>query len=53
MEEQSAVREEIISICKSHVHANEIPQHFEFVDQLPLTTLGKIDYRMLEVEANR
>ena len=39
---------EIIQYCHEDLAERSVPQDFEFVQQLPLTSMGKIDYRALE-----
>lgn len=40
--------EEIKALCKAELGFYEIPDEFRFIDTLPLTPRGKIDYRSLE-----
>ena len=42
--------EEIKSLCKEKLGYFEIPDEFRFIDSLPLTSRGKIDYRSLEAD---
>lgn len=41
-------REEIIDICRKNLPEYMVPEQIEFVDDLPRTARGKIDYRELE-----
>jgi fatty-acyl-CoA synthase len=40
--------EEIIGWCRSHMAAYKIPRRVEFVDMLPKSATGKIQWRMLQ-----
>lgn len=42
---------ELISFTKEKFETYEQPSKFVFVEKLPLTTIGKVDYRALEKEA--
>jgi len=44
------LKEELISICKNNLPEYSQPCDFVFVDDLPLTTVGKVDYKKLERE---
>ena len=44
----SNAKAEILEICKQKLPEYMIPEDIEFVDDLPRTTRGKIDYRALE-----
>ena len=45
------IKEEIIQLCSESLYDYEIPGNYVFTDKLPLTGMGKIDYRTLEKEA--
>lgn len=45
--------EEIKSLCKEQLGFYEIPDEFRFIDSLPLTPRGKIDYRSLETNISK
>lgn len=45
--------EEIKSLCKENLGFHEIPDEFRFIDSLPLTPRGKIDYRSLEANISK
>lgn len=47
-----ALLKKILEYCHEDLAERSVPQDFEFVDQLPLTSMGKIDYRVLENQAN-
>lgn len=40
--------DQILSYCMDHSPAREMPCYVFFVDRLPLTTIGKVDYLSLE-----
>ena len=42
------IKDEIIQTCKQQLPAYMIPDEIEFLDDLPRTARGKIDYRALE-----
>ncbi len=42
---------ELMSICQDTLPEYEQPVGFEFIDKLPLTSIGKVDYRALEQQA--
>ena len=44
---------ELVSFTKEKFETYEQPSKFVFVEKLPLTTIGKVDYRALEKEAER
>lgn len=39
---------EVLENCKLYLAERSIPEKFEFIDELPLTNLGKINYNELE-----
>jgi len=39
---------DIKNICSSKLSVRAIPDEFEFIDKLPYTSLGKVDYKSLE-----
>ena len=47
------VRTDIIDICEEELPEYAQPQEICFIDQLPLTPIGKVDYRLLEQESNK
>ena len=47
------ILKEILNYCHEDLAERSVPQDFEFVEQLPLTSMGKIDYRALEDETNK
>ena len=42
------IKEEILEICRKNLPEYMVPDEIEFVDDLPRTSRGKIDYRALE-----
>lgn len=44
------LEQELLDICKQDLNKWSIPTEFEFVDSLPLTRIGKIDFNKLEEE---
>ena len=46
--QSSEILPEILKYCHDDLAERSIPEDFEFVQQLPLTSMGKIDYRALE-----
>lgn len=51
--ETSLVRGELMELCKKELPEYAQPVDFLFVDEMPLTPIGKIDYRQLEKKANK
>ena len=43
------VEEEVKQLCVSKLAERAVPYYFEFIDELPMTMMGKVDYRKLEV----
>ncbi|MBE6738517.1 MAG: acyl--CoA ligase [Ruminococcaceae bacterium] len=52
-QDKEKLKEEILDYCKMHIAKFAIPSFVEFVNALPVTKAGKIDYRALEAEANK
>lgn len=46
--DRGALKEEVIELCKSKLAERAVPYYFEFLDELPMTLMGKVDYRALE-----
>ena len=46
--EKETIREELIDLCAKSLFDYEIPECFVFMDALPLTGIGKVDYKALE-----
>ena len=49
--EESEIQKELKALCEKELPEYAQPVGFEFVDALPLTPIGKVDYRALEKEA--
>lgn len=49
--EYSDVLDEIKQICKDKLSVRAIPDEFEFIERLPYTAMGKVDYKFLERQA--
>ncbi len=46
--DQKKVEKSLRSICEKELPRHARPTYYEFVDELPLTGAGKVDYRKLE-----
>ena len=46
--EYNTVLNEIKKLCKEKLSVRAIPDEFEFIEKLPYTPMGKIDYKKLE-----
>ncbi|MBE6815364.1 MAG: acyl--CoA ligase, partial [Ruminococcaceae bacterium] len=51
--DKEKLNSELISFTKEKFETYEQPSKFVFVEKLPLTTIGKVDYRALEKEAEK
>ena len=47
-DEKASVKKELQEICKQSLPDYMVPEEIEFMDDLPRTVRGKIDYRVLE-----
>ncbi|MBQ2873345.1 MAG: acyl--CoA ligase [Bacilli bacterium] len=47
------VEKEICQDCEKKLPPYSLPCNYQFRDSLPLTTVGKIDYKTVEMEANK
>ena len=45
---ESLIREELVHICKKGLPEYAQPMEYRFCEKLPLTPIGKVDYRKLE-----
>lgn len=52
-ESQKDVLDQLKALCKELLPENAIPYEFRFVESLPLTPVGKVDYRTLEKIAEK
>ncbi len=50
---KDSIADEIMDLCKEDLAERAVPDKIVFVDELPLTSLGKVDYRALEKEAKK
>lgn len=48
---QDVLEKECLLRCKENLASHCIPEHFYFLPDIPLTPMGKIDYRTLEAMA--
>lgn len=48
---QENIEQELISLCKNEVPSYMCPIEYRFVNELPHTPIGKVDFRALEKEA--
>lgn len=53
IDKKKAVRNELKSLCEKELPEYAQPQDIYVVEQLPLTPIGKIDYRSLEQDSSR
>ena len=44
----SATREELIEHCRAHIASYKKPRHVEFIEKLPRTAAGAVDYATLD-----
>ena len=42
------IKKEIIEICKEDLSVYSLPKYYDFVESLPKTLYGKVDYKKLE-----
>ncbi len=49
--DEAQLRQELLALCQEAVSTYMIPAKFRFVDALPLTPIGKVDFRALEQAA--
>ena len=45
--EQKEAREDILAFCRESMASFKVPKIIEFVDQMPLTSVGKVDKKAL------
>lgn len=51
IEKENMIKSELFELCRKDLPEYEQPVDFIFVAELPLTTIGKVDYRALEQQA--
>ena len=44
------MKKEIIDLCKQDLSVYSLPKQYDFVETLPKTLYGKVDYKKLEDE---
>lgn len=49
--DRTIIKNELIELCKNELPEYAQPLDYRFIDSLPLTTIGKVDYLSLEKEA--
>lgn len=49
----TAIKEELFELCQKELPEYVQPVDFVFVDKMPVTPIGKVDYRALEKEAEQ
>ncbi len=49
--DEDALRAELAALCAQRVPTYMIPEEYRFLDELPHTPIGKVDFRRLEKEA--
>ena len=50
--DKEGMKENIIDTCRKYLIRWAVPKEIEFVDKLPLTLLGKVDFNKLQIEEN-
>lgn len=50
--EKEAIEAEILAVCKKHLPDYQVPSKIEFVNKLPRTPRGKIDYQALDTDSD-
>lgn len=50
---EEAARNALTKFAQEHFETYERPVQYIFLDKLPRTTIGKVDYRALEKEAEK
>ena len=47
-EDEENVKEQVLEICRENLPEYMVPEEISFVEEMPRTPRGKIDYRALE-----
>ena len=50
--DKKSARENIMNRCKENIEEFAVPSKIEFIDEIPLTKMGKTDFTTLEKEMN-
>ena len=51
--DETAMKEKILETCRKYLIRWSVPTEIEFRDELPLTMLGKVNFRMLQEEEDK
>jgi long-chain acyl-CoA synthetase len=49
--DEDSVRDEILEYCRANMAAYKVPKVIRFIDEIPLTPVGKIDKKVLRASA--
>jgi long-chain acyl-CoA synthetase len=49
--DRAALRDEITAFCRTSMSPYKVPRRIEFIEELPLTPVGKIDKKVLREQA--
>lgn len=50
--EKKTIKKRILSVCQKHLPSYQVPAQVKFLDKLPRTPRGKIDYHALDVDSD-
>ncbi|MBQ1548984.1 MAG: hypothetical protein IIZ65_01010, partial [Clostridia bacterium] len=50
--DKELAREHVLEICRKKLPGYQVPVEIEFLDELPRTPRGKIDYKALDTDAD-
>ena len=53
VQDSAQITDELAELCAEHVPTYMIPAEYWFVNELPHTPIGKVDFRALEKEADK
>ena len=51
--EEEKIKEELASLCTENLPTYMVPSQYCFIEQIPHTPIGKVDFRALEREAQK
>ena len=51
--DETAMRDKILETCRKYLIRWSVPKEIEFREQLPLTMLGKVDFKVLQEEEDK